>query len=122
MSGHTDDGLGNSHAQPEMETPMAEKLPALPSQLFGSPAPDVMAYLERVKASQPGAVQCKSRDFVQCVDLYTLISLKRACTVTLSRTPMPETCNAVRSCVEQAFSHKESMRSRTLHCGHQIIS
>ena len=57
VSGHTDDGLGNRHAQPEMETPMAEKLPALPSQLFGSPAPDVMAYLERVKASQPGAVQ-----------------------------------------------------------------
>ncbi len=57
MSGHTDDGLGNRHAQPEMETPMAEKLPALPSQLFGSPAPDVMAYLEKFKASQPGAVQ-----------------------------------------------------------------
>lgn len=57
VSGHTDDGLGNRHAQPEMETPMAEKLPALPSQLFGSPAPDVMAYLEKFKASQPGAVQ-----------------------------------------------------------------
>ena len=60
MSGHTDDGLGNRHAQSEMEPPMAEKLPALPSQLFGSPAPDVMAYLERVKASQPGAVHSES--------------------------------------------------------------
>ena len=63
MSGHDDDGqCATRYARPgkpanqaaDMEIPMAEEFPPLPSQLFGSPAQNTLPYLSAIKASQQG--------------------------------------------------------------------
>jgi len=62
VSGHDDFGCDTRYACPtkpevdaaDMETPMAEGFPLLPSQLFGSPHVDPMPYLSKIKASQQG--------------------------------------------------------------------
>ncbi len=63
VSGHDDDGqCATRYARPakpenqaaDMEIPMAEEFPPLPSQLFGSPAQNTLPYLSAIKASQQG--------------------------------------------------------------------
>lgn len=57
VSGHSEGGSAmacDQPAVPEEQVPIAEKLPALPSQLFGSPVQDTTPYLDRIKASIQG--------------------------------------------------------------------